>query len=117
MKYQIYPQGACFYDSVTNCSQIRIICFRSFEERWEFKHIDGRGKTTIAKSPPPHNITIHKGDAHVTLSREMVEYIVTDPVALEFREWVKDAYCPEEIFFASLQYNPHLKAPGYFNCE
>ncbi|ELU17616.1 hypothetical protein CAPTEDRAFT_178864 [Capitella teleta] len=93
-------------------NEISNLPLSSFQERWTYKHINGKGKTSIPKSPPPHNITIHKGDAHVTLSRAFVEYVLNDPVALDFREWVKDAFCPEEIFFSSLQYNPQLEAPG-----
>ena len=37
-----------------------------------------------------------------------------EQVALLFREWIKDTGHPDETFFASLNYNKHLQAPGGF---
>ena len=87
-----------------------------YKNRWEFHHEVNRGLTRIQKSPPPHNLTIHKGDVHVVLSRAFVEYILTDPVPLQLADYLTDVFCPEENFCSTLQYNWKLRAPGTLNC-
>ena len=88
--------------------------FRYHHERWKYVHNPVDYKTKVRKTPPPHNITIHKGDVHAVLSREFVKYATTNKMALDFMDWLKDAFCPEELFYSSLQYNPQLKAPGAY---
>lgn len=74
------------------------------------------------KSPPPFHMTITKGSVHIVAVRGFVEYVVHNSTAVEFLDWVKDTYIPDETFFSSLNHNPHLKAPGsylgllYTNC-
>lgn len=68
----------------------------------------------MLKTPPPHDIAIVKGGVQVTLSRAFVDFVLHDQVALDFREWIQDAGHPDEMFFSSLNYNPHLNAPGAY---
>ena len=67
------------------------------------------------KPPPPLNLTLARGSAHVALVRGAVEFILHDPQALIFREWVNTTYAPEETFFSTLNLNPQLKMPGAYN--
>ncbi|OWF54385.1 beta-1,3-galactosyl-O-glycosyl-glycoprotein beta-1,6-N-acetylglucosaminyltransferase-like [Mizuhopecten yessoensis] len=62
----------------------------------------------------PHNIRPVKGSMHIVASRGFVDYILHDPVAHDFMNWTRHTDYPEETFFPSLNYNPHLNVPGGF---
>ena len=64
--------------------------------------------------PPPKGITLTKGSLHITVSRAYVEYVLFDPLALEFRKWVNDTGVPDETFFTSLNHSPQLGVPGAY---
>ncbi|XP_068741181.1 beta-1,3-galactosyl-O-glycosyl-glycoprotein beta-1,6-N-acetylglucosaminyltransferase 3-like isoform X1 [Montipora capricornis] len=66
--------------------------------------------TGVAKSPPPHNITIYKGSTHIVATKEFMEFVVHSKIGKDFTEFLKDAYVPDEILYASLQQHP--LAPG-----
>ncbi|XP_064612406.1 beta-1,3-galactosyl-O-glycosyl-glycoprotein beta-1,6-N-acetylglucosaminyltransferase 3-like [Liolophura sinensis] len=67
------------------------------------------------KGPPPFNITLMKGPVHIAASRAFVEFIFSDKKTQIFLEWLKDTVVPDETFYATINYNPHLSAPGGFN--
>ncbi|XP_013410416.1 beta-1,3-galactosyl-O-glycosyl-glycoprotein beta-1,6-N-acetylglucosaminyltransferase 4 [Lingula anatina] len=77
-------------------------------------HYDGIERTTVRKSPPPHNITAVKGSVHILASRGYVDYIINSKIANDFLEWVKDTGYPDETFFSTMNHNPHLKVPGSY---
>ncbi|VDK84682.1 unnamed protein product [Dibothriocephalus latus] len=63
----------------------------------------------------PFPVTWVKGGVHVALRREFVEFMLFDPKAKEItRALQTHAFykCPDEQFFATLAYNPHLGGPG-----
>ncbi|XP_035827818.1 beta-1,3-galactosyl-O-glycosyl-glycoprotein beta-1,6-N-acetylglucosaminyltransferase [Aplysia californica] len=64
--------------------------------------------------PAPDNIRPHKGLVFVVLSRGMVDYILHNPVAERFLDWVSRTDFPDETFFSSLNHNPHLNVPGSY---
>lgn len=66
------------------------------------------------KSPPPANITVTKGSVHIVATRKFVHYIIYDEISLRFREWVKNTSIPDETYFTSLNFNPHLHVPGSY---
>jgi hypothetical protein len=83
--------------------------------------------TAKKKSPPPGNLTIVKGSAYGrspffsnhfspsvlgAFSRAFVQFVQTNMVAKEFLEWSRDTYSPDEHYWATLNYNTHLSAPG-----
>ena len=86
------------------------------------KHNEGRTKfvhslqegviynTGSAKSPPPHNIVIHKGSTHIVALREFVEFVIRSKIGTDFVEFLKDTYVADETMYASLQQHP--LAPG-----
>lgn len=55
-----------------------------------------------------------KGAVHITVNRQFVEYAINDPVAKDFLKWNQKVSVPDETFFASLNYNPHLRVPGSY---
>lgn len=67
------------------------------------------------KGPAPFNITLMKGPVHIAASRDFVEFIFSDNKTQIFLEWLKDTWVPDETFYASVNYNPQLGAPGGFN--
>ncbi|CAG5136329.1 unnamed protein product [Candidula unifasciata] len=73
---------------------------KGFAERWE--------NLTAA----PYNIHPFKGQIHAVLSRDAVDYILHDPVAKELYQWISKAFMPDELFFSTINSNPHLKVPG-----
>jgi len=66
------------------------------------------------KLPAPHNINITKGSVHIVVVRAFVEYAIQNRTAVEFLDWVKNTYIPDETFFTSLNHNPRLKVPGSY---
>ncbi len=69
--------------------------------------------TTLDKlDPVPHNITIYKGNTHFALTREFVEFILTNRKAIDFRNYLKDVWMPEESFYASLYRLPESAVHG-----
>ena len=62
-----------------------VIFYRSFPNRTKFVR-----KTDIEKPPPPVNVTITKGQVHVIVRREFVDYVINDYRAKLFLDWVND---------------------------
>ena len=56
----------------------------------------------IKKDPPPLNLTIFKGFKNVILSRPKVQFLLNNPVPIEFRKWLEDTMIPDEHFYATL---------------
>ncbi|XP_036598490.1 N-acetyllactosaminide beta-1,6-N-acetylglucosaminyl-transferase-like [Trichosurus vulpecula] len=63
-------------------------------------------ETQTLKTPPPHNLTIYFGSAYVALTREFVNFVLQDQRAIDFFEWSKDTYSPDEHFWVTLNRNP-----------
>ena len=65
---------------------------------------------TNQKLPPaPHNIKIYKSFTFLAATREFVHFILNDPVARDFHEFMKGVKIPEEHFYASLyRYVEHI---------
>ncbi|XP_053105359.1 N-acetyllactosaminide beta-1,6-N-acetylglucosaminyl-transferase-like [Hemicordylus capensis] len=63
-------------------------------------------RTFVWKTPAPHKLTVYFGSAYVALSREFADFILKDPRALDFLEWSKDTYSPDEHFWVSLNRIP-----------
>ncbi|XP_041478993.1 beta-1,3-galactosyl-O-glycosyl-glycoprotein beta-1,6-N-acetylglucosaminyltransferase 3-like [Lytechinus variegatus] len=66
----------------------------------------------LKRYPPPGNITLHSGNAYNTLSREFVDYVLTDEESVKFLSWINMTYSPDEHFWASLR--RYYKAPGSY---
>ncbi|XP_029637176.1 beta-1,3-galactosyl-O-glycosyl-glycoprotein beta-1,6-N-acetylglucosaminyltransferase isoform X2 [Octopus sinensis] len=64
--------------------------------------------------PPPHGIKPIKGSVHVVVQRGFVDYALNSPVAKDLLEWTKTVQIPDELYFATLNHNPHLKVPGSY---
>lgn len=69
---------------------------------------------TKRKSLPPGNVRIYKGWLASALTKDFVNYLFENRLALELYEWFKDTCIPEEHYWATLIHNQHLKAPGTF---
>ena len=89
--------------------KFHFVC-RKFKYRTDY--VWKRGRTKTQKSPCPVNVTIAKGAVHVLAHRDFVGYVVNDPRAHQFREWLKDTRIPDETFFNSLIVSPQLGVPG-----
>lgn len=64
---------------------------------------------------PPFNLTMIKGSAYAIFSRDMIGYILHDPLPIKFLKWCSHTYSPDEHYWATLNDldgNPHLKTPG-----
>ncbi|XP_071966786.1 beta-1,3-galactosyl-O-glycosyl-glycoprotein beta-1,6-N-acetylglucosaminyltransferase 7-like [Engystomops pustulosus] len=58
--------------------------------------------TTQAKSSTPHNITLYFGTAYYALTKDFVEFVLTDQRAKDLLEWSKDTYSPDEHYWVTL---------------
>ncbi|XP_071078756.1 beta-1,3-galactosyl-O-glycosyl-glycoprotein beta-1,6-N-acetylglucosaminyltransferase-like [Haliotis cracherodii] len=73
--------------------------------RWRWRRWDMAG-------PPPHNISLYKGNVHVAVNRDFVDYAINNPIAKDFTRWLTHTKVPDETFFATLNHNPQLHIPG-----
>uniref|UniRef100_A0A8C8S149 Glucosaminyl (N-acetyl) transferase family member 7 n=1 Tax=Pelusios castaneus TaxID=367368 RepID=A0A8C8S149_9SAUR len=60
--------------------------------------------TKNVKDDPPHNLTIYFGSAYYVLTRQFVEFILTDVRAKDLLEWSKDTYSPDEHYWVTLNH-------------
>uniref|UniRef100_A0A3P9ILS7 Si:dkeyp-87d8.8 n=1 Tax=Oryzias latipes TaxID=8090 RepID=A0A3P9ILS7_ORYLA len=65
-------------------------------------------RTDQAKSPPPHGIEMFIGNAYFVLSREFILHMTSSVIAMDFFDWSKDTYSPDEHFWATL-----VRVPGF----
>ena len=77
-------------------------CFRRNEQRFE------------DVPPAPHGINASKGSVHIVAVRGFVEYVIHNKTAIDFLNWTKGVYVPDETFFSSLNHNPQLRVPGSY---
>ncbi|XP_071800979.1 N-acetyllactosaminide beta-1,6-N-acetylglucosaminyl-transferase-like [Asterias amurensis] len=59
--------------------------------------------TTRLKEPPPHNFTVHFGNAYYAATWAFVDYMLTSPQGVDLLEWSNDTFSPDEHFWATLQ--------------
>ncbi|XP_070555056.1 beta-1,3-galactosyl-O-glycosyl-glycoprotein beta-1,6-N-acetylglucosaminyltransferase 3-like [Ptychodera flava] len=82
--------------------------------RDKFKHsvlFDTIVMTPLLKTEPiPGNINLRKGELHCALTRDFIEYLHSDELAIKFYDWVRDTRTPDEMFYHSLSYL--REAPG-----
>ncbi|ESP05524.1 hypothetical protein LOTGIDRAFT_103000 [Lottia gigantea] len=93
-----------------------------FENRFKTKFIvvpdsghPGRrrvSRTDEKTPPPPYNVTIYKGSAYGIFSRQFVDYVINNKKARDILKWCRDVYSPDEYYWATLNYNLKLHAPG-----
>lgn len=58
--------------------------------------------TKNAKTKPPYNLTIYFGSAYYILTKEFVEFTLTDVRAKDLLEWSRDTYSPDEHYWVTL---------------
>ena len=84
--------------------------------KWVYKKQDKFGfpmrKTSVPKGPMPYNWTLAKGQTHVIVKRGYVDFLLHDPRAGVFMEWLRDTNIPDEHVFSTLANNPQLNIPG-----
>ncbi|OCT62410.1 beta-1,3-galactosyl-O-glycosyl-glycoprotein beta-1,6-N-acetylglucosaminyltransferase 7 [Xenopus laevis] len=66
--------------------------------------------TATLKSRPPHNLTLYFGSAYYALTRNFVQFVLSDHRAKDLLEWSRDAYSPDEHYWVTL--NRLKDAPG-----
>ncbi|VDI10755.1 Hypothetical predicted protein [Mytilus galloprovincialis] len=64
--------------------------------------------------PPPNRIRPIHGSMHIVVNRRFVEYILFNKVANDLFNWTKNAQHASEIFYNTLNYNPHLNISGSY---
>jgi hypothetical protein len=68
----------------------------------------------MKQTPAPHGISVTSGSMHIAANRFFVDFCIHDTRARDFLEWLKSTRIPDEIFFSSINYNPHLGIPGTY---
>lgn len=77
-------------------------CFSSLRYGPGQYHLWNERVESCPKGPTPYNITILKGSKNVILTREFVDFILEDPIAIELYNWLKDTSVPDEHFYSTL---------------
>lgn len=74
-------------------------------------------KTPAKHVPPPHGLEIVKCSAYGAFTRSFVKFVITDQIAKDLLEWAKAVFSPDELYWATLNYNTLVQAPGGFKGE
>lgn len=76
------------------------------KQRFEHKiTVDQGDRVHFLNEPlarPPHGIELWKSWDFFALTRPFINFILTNKKAIDFREYLRDVYIPEEHFFSSL---------------
>ncbi len=83
-------------------------------DRTEYIHEGFWATKERKKELVPHDIQLTKGSVHVAVSRDFVDFVLHNKIAIDFRDWVKNTGVPDETFFTSLNHSPHLGVPGAY---
>ena len=71
--------------------------------RWTYTYDEKIGNITDKfLDAVPFNLTVFKGQRAVILSRLFSKFVLEHPVSIEFRNWIKNTYIPEESYFQTL---------------
>ena len=62
--------------------------------------------------PVPYNLRLAKGESHVILNREFVDFTLHSKVSHQLLDYLKSTYIPCEWFYQTLNANPQLNIPG-----
>lgn len=82
----------------------------SMKHRTELQHVEITGSHVAQKGldkrkdPPPHNLEVYFGTAYYALTRDFVDFVLNDQVALDLLEWSKDTFSPDEHFWVTLNH-------------
>ncbi|XP_045204870.2 beta-1,3-galactosyl-O-glycosyl-glycoprotein beta-1,6-N-acetylglucosaminyltransferase-like [Mercenaria mercenaria] len=77
------------------------------------KRFQGRCQNT--KAGPPHGIQVAKGALHIAVNRGFVDYSLHDKRARDILAWMNvSCWIPDEVYFSTLNHNPHLGVPGSY---
>jgi len=80
----------------------------------EFHEFEPTYETEIKKSMPPDFLIPYKGGLAVSLTREFVHFLLTNPIAKSFYRWCNTTDSAEEHFWSTMIHNLHVKPPsGY----
>ena len=66
------------------------------------------------KDPAPHGFDVAKGSTHMAVTREFLEFALSDSRAQDLLYWMRDIRVPDEHFFQTLNHNPQMDIPGSF---
>lgn len=82
----------------------------AMKHRTELQHVEVTGSHVAQKGldqrkdPPPHNLEVYFGTAYYALTRDFVDFVLNDQVALDLLEWSKDTFSPDEHFWVTLNH-------------
>ncbi|CAC5370381.1 unnamed protein product [Mytilus coruscus] len=90
---------------------------RTIKDRYQNRFFAFRNDLhRFGKKTPFHNknIAIVKGLAIGAFSYNFVRFVLESDVAKELLIWMKDIYSPDEYYWATLNYNAAIPAPGRY---
>ena len=65
----------------------------------------------------PHNASMVKGSAYGIFSRSLVRFVIHDKKAKDILDYLEDSQSPDEYYWAILNHNKVLQAPGHYTGE
>ncbi|CAF1239301.1 unnamed protein product [Rotaria sordida] len=95
----------------TNLNRIQILQLAPDKSRNDVSSFpQSYNRQKSKKSPPPSNLTVYKGEFHSILTRDLIQVVHTNPLALEFWSFLNGTDVPDEQFYPTLVHLPEL--PG-----
>ncbi|XP_077997922.1 N-acetyllactosaminide beta-1,6-N-acetylglucosaminyl-transferase-like [Glandiceps talaboti] len=87
---------------------------RLYPNRQKYKYFISRGIVKNSKipktEPKPFDGPIFKGELHVALTRDFVNFVLHSKIARDWFVWLNDTLCPDEYFYQTLSRLPGV--PG-----
>lgn len=84
----------------------------AMKHRTELQHVEITGSHVAQKGlgqrkdPPPHNLEVYFGTAYYALTRDFIDFVLNNHVALDLLDWSKDTFSPDEHYWVTLNHIP-----------
>ncbi|KAH9492247.1 N-acetyllactosaminide beta-1,6-N-acetylglucosaminyl-transferase [Bulinus truncatus] len=90
-----------------------------FMTKWKYVTNDSTGdvimvRTSETNDPPPHGLDIVKCSAYGAFTRAFVQFVLSSHMSRDLLNWSRSVYSPDELYWATLNYNTVSPAPGGF---
>jgi len=69
---------------------------------------------SLVNVPQPPDLTLVNGHRHIAVNPEFVKFVLFSNVSKALQKFVSRAVIPDEVFFPTINHNPHLGIHGSF---
>ena len=104
--------------TIASCLNFAVLSYSSKPNRQRFNFIYNGSERMRRREPServlPHQMRLAKGSFLMAATWRFVDFVINNDKMDEFNDWMKTIWIPDESYFTTLIYNPHLGAPGSY---